>query len=434
MLNTKYCDIREHEIMKSVIVPNEIIKIIYSYDFDFEGKITRTFNGHRYPIVFIEQLSDGRILSYDAQKDIPPEAIPTNEWGNLIIWNIDTGISEITIPIQIYIGNILIMKNNHIACIDIKNNLIIFDPNTGNKLYEKHFFEEASLRINFEYTDGRLILQCDSSNNDYVSYMVFNPKTKDCEEFFRSGLHHIDEGGLENHKYILKVIENFSYGNLLIHENNISTLINLDNDLYFEIPNNDYTKIIDLLDGNIIIYDDHLKIFESKQKRMISLIPYPKEYISHIFMHPNGNLMCIIEGGLKVIDLSSAISTSTKFKDIKINNDVLILPNGNIFLDIDNCKYIYDIQNKTLNRCVLAKYTNPRIKLMGCLINNQIVLEKYYIKSHNFIIELFDPNNSSNTVLMKYMANTELKATEIKIINNRKILYGLKNGTILVME
>jgi len=180
----KYCDTREDEIMKSIIVPNEIIKIIYSYDFDFQEKISRTFNGHKYPIVFIEQLSDGRILSYDTQR-----GLQTNESGNLIIWNINTGISEITIPIQIYIGNILIMKNNHIACIDIKNNLIIFDPNTGNKLYENHFDE------NFDETFFLLVLNIRKDDLFYnvITLKIFKyhiccliQKLENVKNFFRA--------------------------------------------------------------------------------------------------------------------------------------------------------------------------------------------------------------------------------------------------------
>jgi len=265
--------------------------------------------------------------------------------------------------------------------------------------------------------------------------MLFNPKTGECKEFFQSKILHtyID---LVNYKYILKEIEIFSHGNIITYENGISTLINLDNDLYFEIQTNNSTKIIDLSDGNIIIYDDNdFKIFNSEQKRITSSTSHPKEHTNIIFMHPNGNLMYISMDKLKVIELSSIISTSIQSKYRKIDSHILILPNGNVVLNKYNethVIYTHNIQNNTLNKCDLSK--NSRIKIKGCLLNNQIVLEKYNMKSHKFTIKLFNSSDSSSTVLMKYTTNTELEVTEIKIINNRKILYGLKNGTILVME
>lgn len=103
----KYSDPEKRVIIYILkFLPEVIREIIIEYYFNFEGIIDKNLIGHKYPVSFIEVLSDGRMVTCGGSRTTDR----TNECGariilydpKIIIWDPNTGVPNITINLDMY--------------------------------------------------------------------------------------------------------------------------------------------------------------------------------------------------------------------------------------------------------------------------------------------------------------------------------------------
>jgi len=129
--NKKYGPLSEREIQifdSLKYLNKDIIKIIISMDYFFEGRVDKYLIDHTFFVSSIQMLSDGRIVSSGGFKLTDEQlggGIRARIYDkNIIVWD-QSGNELITISTSV--RSMLIMKNDNIAITDNLNNLKIFN-------------------------------------------------------------------------------------------------------------------------------------------------------------------------------------------------------------------------------------------------------------------------------------------------------------------
>ena len=414
-------DERSDAIIGANILVKDIRGLIDSYDYMFENKVDIVLRGHKYPVSFVGNLSDGRIVSAGGKVKNADRSFSYEQ--SIKIWDPINGNELQNIPI--HADSILILNNDNIAVAN-RVELLIFDPNTGEEVFVfqyEHNLGEVIDEI-FEISNNALVLALRTSYTSHYNYLLYlDINTKKSTKLltvrgddillrrnrFRNNYYNKSVSALSDDKFIVSS----SGGFINIYDTNIS----IDTPIIDIV--NEYSK---LSLKNLSVEDDIDEIYGELK---YSLSEYP-----FIILDNNDVILSDHTNSIRSLNDKGDLSRISKRRNL--NNPVFqtVQIDKNKIAIIAHKLCIYNIIDDTLTQCSDISY----YRIMGILPGGQMVLQgtDYNGTSSILNIYLVHPDNCQNENIFSYLEKEKDDTMYEYYRNNFKSLTVLKNGRISI--